>query len=260
MGNTTPPPVHVLAMSAPYARPLRYSPFTRFYDSRWIGRRDADQQLAHTPADGEQPSASLRALSAKHRERCERERMSAVLIAAPLIDRRTTLFRKRDALQMQIDEWNAQIDEWNTQIDLQGTATAPELASVLKTEAHLEPSQRAARREREASARVAPLVSMRDAAQRELAGMRRELAGIPLDLTDIDGRLTTLFESLQARVATLTFHYERRSQAVARGYLRRAPGDAEHPLNTRNALRAPDWATAPNPWLNVATTGEEAQR
>lgn len=260
MSNTTKSPVHVQAMSAPYSRPLRYSVFTRFYDSRWIGRRDADQQLAHTPAAGEQPSASLRALSAKHRERCERERMGAVLIAAPLIDRRTTLFRKRDALQMQIDEWNTQIDEWNTQIDEQGTATADELASVRKTEAHMDTSQRAARRQREASTRVAPLVSMRAAAQRELVGMRRELAGIPLELADIDGRLTTLFESLQARVATLTFHYERRSQAVARGYLRRTPADAEHPLNTRSALRVPDWASAPNPWLDVTATGKEVEQ
>lgn len=259
MGNTTTPPVHIQAMSAPYAHPLRYSPFTRFYDSRWIGRRDADQQLAHTPTGGEQPSASLRALSAKHRERCERERMGAVLIAAPLIDRRTTLFRRREALQTQIDEWNTQIDEWSTQIDQQGTATTSELAGIQKTEAHLDPSQRAARRQREASARVAPLVGMRDAARRELVSMRRELAGIPLELADVEGRLTTLFESLQARIASLTFHYERRAQTVTRGYLRRTPADADHPLNTRNALRAPDWASAPNPWLDVAATGREVE-
>lgn len=242
--HTSTPPVHVAAMSASYARPIRYSPLTRLYDSWWIGRRDADQQLAHIPVGDEQPSASLRALSAKHGEKCERERMSAVLIAAPLIDRRTTLTRRREALRAQVGEWTAQIDR-------QSMASPEDLASTPRTEAHLDPAQRAARRRREAAARVAPLVSMRDAA-------RRELAGVPLELADIDGRLTTLFESLHARVASLTFHYERRSQTVARGYLRRVPGDAEHPLNARTALRSPAWAEGPNPWLDTTATDEGA--
>lgn len=246
MSDTITPSVHVQAMGTAYARPLRYSTLTRLYDSRWIGRRDADQQLAHTPADGGQPSASLRAISAKHRERCERERMNAVLIAAPLIDRRTSLVRRRDGLLVQVDEWTAQIEQ-------QGAPGAGKAASVHKTEAHLDPAQQAARRERESAARIAPLTRMRDAA-------RHELAGIPLELADIEGRLTTLFESLQARVGTLTFHYERRAQTIARGYLRRTPGDAEHPLNTRESLRPPTWASGPNPWLDATAASKKAAK
>lgn len=246
MSDTTTPSVHIQAMGTAYSRPLRYSTLTRIYDSRWIGRRDADQQLAHTPAEGEQPSASLRAISAKHRERCERERMSAVLIAAPLIDRCATLVRRRNGLL-------AQVDEWITQIDQHSAPGTGEAAPVHKTEAHLDPTQQAARRERESAARIAPLARKRDAA-------RHELADIPMELADIEGRLTTLFESLQARVGTLTFHYERRAQTIARGYLRRTPGDAEHPLNTRDALRPPAWASEPNPWLHASASDNEAEK
>ncbi|MDL9978644.1 hypothetical protein [Microbacterium candidum] len=237
---TTPRPAHVQAMSTRLVGPIRYPLAVRLYDSWWIGRRDADPQLAHTPARGEQPSASLRALDAVRGERCEREWMSAELRAASLIDRRTGLTRMAEALR-------AQIDEWTTQIEEQGAVSPEDLAHVPKTEAHLDPAQRTARRQREAAARVAPLVSVRDAA-------RRELAGIPRELADIDGKLTTLFDSLRARVTAITHYYERRCNTLIRGYLRRAPGDADHPLNTRIPLRRPAWADAPNPWVPTAAT------
>lgn len=227
---------HVSAMRAPLVTSIPYSPAVRFYDSWWIGRRDADPQLAHGTARDEQPSASLRALDAKLRERCEHERLSAVRIAASTIDNRTSLVRRDAVLRRMIDAWTEQIEQ-------ERVVDPAQIGHTAKTEAHLDAAQREGRRQREAAARVAPLVNKRAAACSELDAIQYELA-------DIEGQLTTLFEALQARVAALAHHYERRCSTQIRGYLRRAPGDADHPLNTRVALHVPEWAAGPNPWLH----------
>lgn len=238
-------PVHIQAMSTPLVAPIRYWAPVRFYDSWWIGRRDADPALAHAPYGEEQPSASLRTLEAVFRERAERERMSAVRKAAQLIDRRAALVLAEDPLQQQIEDLGAEVDERNT--------SNPEaLAHIAKTEAHLDPAQREGRRRREAAARVAPLIAQREAARRELTAKRLERA-------DIEAQLGTLYESLRARVNALAHYYERRCNTLVRGYLRRAPGDAQHPLNARTPLRLPAWATEPNPWL-TGIADEEVQR
>lgn len=227
--------LHHVAMNKPLARPLPYPFLQRMRDAWFIGRRDAQKNLAHEITGDSQPSASLRGLAAELAARCEWERLQALRIASPLIDEHHEHLKAIAVLNRQITEDEAEI----------GTASITEPAvydRVPKNEAHLTPSQRKERRDRETRRAVAPLIARNGANVAQVAA--RELKA-----AELAGILSTLFEGLQTRVTTLANHYERRAANQIRSYLRRAPGDADHPLNQRAALRAPAWASEPNPWL-----------
>lgn len=235
-------PVHIEAMKTPFVSPIRYPWLLQAYDAVWYGRRDARPKLAHEPHDGRQPSASLRRLDAMLQERCEIERRYAVNIAASILDRRQYLMRSRTALLREREELDARIEE------MAATSARP-TGHVPKAESHLTEAQRSARRGREAAAQIAPLI-----ADRTRVG--DALTASALESADLEGRLSTLWESLQAKVTALAFHYERRCSTQVRGYLRRTPAGADHPLNTRAPLRPPTWATQPNPWLPAEAAEE----
>ncbi|WP_431778241.1 hypothetical protein [Microbacterium aurantiacum] len=226
-------------MSTPLARPLPYPFLLRMRDAWFIGRRDAQKQLAHEIVGDGQPSASLRALAAELAARCEWERHETIRIASPLIDEHREHREVIASLTHRISEVQAEIDA--------ASITAPAAYErVPKNEAHLTATQRKDRRDRETHKAVAPLIARHRAHVAQVA--TRELKA-----AELEGILATLFESLQTRVTTLANHYERRAANQIRSYLRRAPGDADHPLNQRAALAAPAWASEPNPWL--ATEG-----
>lgn len=227
--------MHQAAMNKPLARPLPYPFLQRMRDAWFIGRRDAQKKLAHEITGDSQPSASLRGLAAELAVRCEWERHETIRIASPLID------EHREHLEV-IASLNRQITEDEAEI---GTASITEPAAygrVPKNEAHLTPAQRKERRDRETRKAVAPLIARH---RTNIA----QLKSRELKAAELAGILSTLFEALQTRVTTLANHYERRAANQIRSYLRRAPGDADHPLNQRAALSAPAWASEPNPWL-----------
>lgn len=229
--------LHRTAMSAPLARPLPYPFVQRLRDAWFIGRRDAPKELAHESTDDVQPSASLRGLAAELAARCEWERHEALRIASPLIDEHREHRQVITSLTRQIAE-----DEVNI-----ATASITEPTAydrVPQNEAHLTPMQRKERRDRETRKAVAPLIARHRANVAQ--AQARELKS-----AELAGTLSTLFEALQTRVTTLANHYERRAANQVRGYLRRVPGNADHPLNQRAALRAPAWASEPNPWLTT---------
>ncbi|WP_137772021.1 MULTISPECIES: hypothetical protein [unclassified Microbacterium] len=231
----TTPKLHQAAMNLPLASPLPYPLFQRLRDAWIVGRRDGQKKAAHDVTGSEQPSASLRGLDAELTARCEWERLEAIRIASPLID------EHREHLTV-ITMLNRQIIEANAEIDARSVTDPSEYDRVPKSEAHLTPAQRKERRDREARNAIAPLIARRDASDAQVK--TRELQA-----AEIAGMLVTLFEALQTRVTTLANHYERRAANQIRSYLRRAPGDAEHPLNRRAAFSPPEWACEPNPWL-----------
>lgn len=226
---------HHAAMNKPLARPLPYPLLQRVRDAWFIGRRDAQKKLAHEITGDSQPSASLRGLAAELAARCEWERLEAVRIASPLIDEHREHLKVTAALTRQIAEGAAAIDV--------ASVTEPAVYDrVPKSEAHLTPEQRKDRRDRETRKAAAPIIARQKANVAQVNA--RELKA-----AELAGNLATLFEALQARVTTLANHYERRAENQIRSYLRRAPGDADHPLNQRTALTVPTWATESNPWL-----------
>ena len=226
---------HYAAMNTPLSPPIPYPFLLRMRDAWFIGRRDAQKTLAHEMIGDAQPSASLRGLAAELSTRCEWELLEAVRIAGPLIDEHREHLRVIASLTLQIAADAVEIEA--------ASVTDPAAYDrVPQSEAHLTPQQRTERRDRETRAAVAPLVARRSATMGQLSARRLREA-------EIAGNLTTLFEALQARVASLTNHYERRAANQIRAYLRRAPGDADHPLNRRIAFTAPAWASGPNPWL-----------
>ena len=226
---------HHAAMHKPLAQPIPYPLLQRIRDSWFIGRRDAKKTLAHELVGDHQPSASLRALDAELCTTCEWELLEHVRIASPLIDELREHHHVIESLRGQIAADDAEIAD--------ASVTDPAAYErIPKSEAHLTAEQRRDRRDRETRKAVAPVVARRKASAAEVKV--RELR-----VAEIEGSLTTLFEALQARVASLANHYERRAENQVRGYLRRAPGDAAHPLNQRATLTVPAWATGPNPWL-----------
>jgi hypothetical protein len=227
-------------MRTPLLPSIRYPWLLQAYDSVWLGRRDANRELAHEPHDGFQPSASLRRFDAALQERCETERRSGVNIAAPLLDRREYLARSRDALRRQLVDVTVRIEEF-------GRPAVEPPGQVRASEAHLSVEQRAGRRARELAGLIAPLRAERDRVAHALDAGEIEIA-------DIEGRLRTLWESIQAKVSALGSYYERRCSTLVRGYLRRTPAGADHPLNTRTPVRPPAWAFGPNPWITPAVT------
>ncbi len=226
---------HYTAMNKPLSRPIPYPFFLRMRDAWFIGRRDAQKKLAHEIVGDSQPSASLRGLAAELSTLCEWELLEAVRIAGPLIDEHREHLRVIASLRRRIAAGAAEIEA--------ASATDPAAYDrVPQSEAHLTPAQRRERRDRETARAAAPIIGRHKATLSELSAREFEDA-------ELVGHLTTLFEALQARVASLANHYERRAANQIRAYLRRAPGDADHPLNQRTAFAVPAWASAPNPWL-----------
>lgn len=226
---------HYAAMNKPLSPPLPYPFLLRVRDAWFVGRRDAQKTLAHEVSGDAQPSASLRGLAAELSTRCEWELLEAVRLAGPLIDEHREHLRVIASLTHQIAA---------DAVEIEGLSVTDPAAyeRVPQSEAHLTPQQRRERRDRETHAAVAPLIARRAAKVGQLSARQLREA-------ELAGNLTTLFEALQARVTSLANHYERRASNQIRAYLRRAPGDADHPLNQRMAFEAPAWAAGPNPWL-----------
>lgn len=234
MSTNTP---HLTALNARFAKEIPYRLWTRVRDGWFVGRRDADADLAHAVPFGDQPSASLRELVAIHQQRCELELLAATRTAAVLLDRRRELALRQSDLAVEHADLARQLAS-------QRQVPADALAAVPRAEAHLTPEQRVGRRAREHAARLAPLVA-------RLTRVEHDQAAAHAALAELDGKLTTLFEGLQSRVAALTRYYERRCAHQIRAYLRRSPAvdGATHPLNTRAQVTEPEWATGSNPWL-----------
>lgn len=228
---------HHAAMNKPLSHPLPYPFFLRMRDAWFIGRRDAQKKLAHEIVGDSQPSASLRGLAAELSNLCEWERLETIRIAGPLIDEHREHLRVIASLRRQIAVEATEIEA--------ASATDPAAYDrVPQSEAHLTAAQRRERRDRETARAAAPIIGRHNAKLSQLS--TRELKD-----AELVGHLTTLFEALQARVTSLANHYERRAANQIRAYLRRAPGDADHPLNQRVAFAVPEWATGPNPWLSA---------
>lgn len=233
---TTATSPHVRVLLSQLARPIPYRWVTRLVD-RGIGRSDGRAGLAHEVEEGAQPSASLRRLDADLTERCELERLAATRMAAPLLDLRR---QNRKEIEALTDEG----DELRLYLETVSGMPAADLNRVGASEAHLPEVQVKARREREAAARLAPL-------RARLGHTGDRVRALKIELAEIDGKLTTLFEGMQARTWALAEYYERRASNQSRSYLLRTPAEQGlgHPLNTRTKLTAPSWTSGANPWL-----------
>lgn len=240
------------AINAPLVRPLRYRLHERFGD--WYGgRRGGKFGEAHrVTTDDRQPSATHRRLAASCAERCEREHLAQTRIAAPQVDRRNQTANAIDAIDLQILDLQRRLDATPA-------PTAEQLAVRHASETHLSDQQVHDRRLREALAEPERL-------RTQLVALHTQRDQLVHMVAAVDGALQTLWLGLCRRVDAIADYYERRAETVSRAYLRRArpaPDDmAEHPLNTRRPIIAPDWARQPNPWTGAAIPvpdGQEAQ-
>lgn len=239
---------HIYALRRRFARPLHYLWIVRAYDGWIVGRADADAKLAHDLERlDQQPSASLRHLDSLKTQRAAREQLRAIQIAAPLIDQRRAVIGSIAQLEEDVETYTAQLAEQ--------AATEQELGTRYPSEDHLAADEVRSRRVGEVEKkRLGPI-------RRKLSDATSSLAALQKQLAELDAQLQTLHEGLIARVTTITHYYETRAQTQIRAYLRRTPEteDATHPLNRRDALAMPSWATEPLPvWLTTISATHSA--